>query len=69
MNAITTWVTSFPGFLKEVYEELSKVNWLGRKEVVQSTIAVTFVVILVAIYVSVVDFGLGVVLKAFLGGR
>lgn len=62
MNKITR-------FLKEVYEELTKVTWLARKDVVRSTIAVGFVVMLVAIYISVVDFGLNAVLKAILGGR
>ncbi len=56
-------------FLKEVYEELTKVTWLGKQDVVRSTIAVSFVVILVSIYISVVDFGLNTVLKAVLGGR
>jgi len=62
MNKIT-------GFLKEVYEELTKVTWLARKDVIRSTVAVSFVVILVAIYVSLVDFGLNTALKAVLGGR
>ena len=62
MNKIT-------GFLKEVYEELTKVTWLGKKDVVRSTIAVGFVVILVAIYVSAVDFGLNALVRAILGGR
>ncbi len=62
MNKIT-------GFLKEVYEELTKVTWLGRKDVVRSTIAVSFVVVLISIYISVVDFGLTAFLKAILGGR
>lgn len=57
------------GFLKEVYEELTKVTWLGRKDVIRSTIAVSFVVVLVSIYISVVDFGLNAFLKAILGGR
>ena len=57
------------GFLKEVYEELTKVTWLGRADVVRSTVAVSFVVILVAIYVSLVDFVLNTALKAILGGR
>lgn len=56
-------------FLKEVYEELTKVTWLGKQDVVRSTIAVSFVVILVAIYVSLVDMGLNTMLKAILGGR
>ena len=45
MNKIT-------GFLKEVYEELTKVTWLGRKDVVRSTVAVSFVVVLISIYIS-----------------
>ncbi len=57
------------GFLKEVYQELGKVTWLAKKDVVRSTVAVSFVVILVSIYISIVDFGLGAVLKAVLGGR
>ncbi|OGR62086.1 MAG: preprotein translocase subunit SecE [Elusimicrobia bacterium GWB2_63_22] len=56
-------------FLKEVYEELTKVTWLGKKDVMRSTVAVSFVVILVAIYVSLVDMGLTAGLKAILGGR
>ncbi len=56
-------------FLKEVYEELTKVTWLGKKDVMRSTVAVSFVVILVAIYVSLVDMGLTAALKAILGGR
>ena len=62
MNKIT-------GFLKEVYEELTKVTWLNRSDVIRSTIAVSFVVLLVAIYVSLVDLGLKTMLKAILGGR
>ena len=62
MNKIT-------GFLKEVYEELTKVTWLGRKDVIRSTVAVSFVVVLISIYISVVDFGLTAFLKAILGGR
>ncbi|HBW22459.1 MAG: preprotein translocase subunit SecE [Elusimicrobia bacterium GWA2_56_46] len=57
------------GFLKEVYQELTKCAWLARKDVVRSTFAVSVVVILVAVYVSVVDFGLSVVLGSILGGR
>ena len=62
MNKITS-------FLKEVYEELTKVTWLGKQDVIRSTIAVSFVVILVAIYVSLVDVGLNTMLRAILGGR
>lgn len=56
-------------FLKEAYGELLKVTWLSRKDVVRSTVAVAIIVMLVAIYVSAVDFGLSVFLGAILGGR
>jgi preprotein translocase SecE subunit len=62
MNKITS-------FIKEVYQELSKATWLGKKDVMRSTIAVSFVVILVSIYISLVDFGLNAALKTILGGR
>lgn len=62
-------MNKIPRFLKEVYEELTKVTWLGKQDVIRSTIAVSFVVILVAIYVSVVDMGLNTMLRAILGGR
>ena len=59
----------YTGFLKEVWEELGKVTWLPRKDVVRSTIGVSVVVILISIYISVVDFDLTAVLKSILGGR
>ncbi|MDD2804924.1 MAG: preprotein translocase subunit SecE [Elusimicrobiales bacterium] len=62
-------IQGFFDFLKQVYEELTKVTWLGKKDVVRSTVAVSFVVILVSIYISLVDFGLNTALKAILGGR
>ena len=59
----------YTGFLKEVWEELGKVTWLPRQDVIRSTIGVSVVVILVAIYINVVDFGLTALLKSILGGR
>ena len=56
-------------FLKGVYEELSKVTWLNRQDVIKSTIAVTVVVIIVAIYISLVDFGLSKIVGGLIGGR
>ena len=56
-------------FLREVYIELTKVTWLNRKDVMRSTVAVSFVVILVAIYISLVDAGLSIFVRAVLGGR
>lgn len=62
-------MNKYTGFLKEVWGELAKVTWLNRTDVMRSTIGVSVVVILVAIYVSIVDAGLQAGLKAILGGR
>jgi len=62
MNKITS-------FLREVYAVLTKVTWLNRQDVMRSTVAVSFVVIIVAIYVSLVDFGLSIFVRSVLGGR
>jgi len=62
-------MTKITSFLKEVYAELTKVTWLSRRDVMRSTVAVSFVVILISIYISIVDFGLSIFIKAILGGR
>ena len=69
MNKLTSFLSSIPSFLKEVYAELTKVTWLNKQDVMRSTVAVCFVVIIVAIYISRVDFGLSIFVKAVLGGR
>ncbi len=45
-------------FLKEVKIELKKVTWPSRKEAIGSTAVVIILVILVAIFLGLVDFGL-----------
>jgi len=69
MEKIAFFFGQVPSFIKEAYQELIKCTWLPRADVVRSTIAVSVVVILVAIYVSLVDFGLSIVLGSILGGR
>ena len=44
-------------YIREVREELSKVSWPKRQEVVQGTIRVIIVSVLFAIVLGVVDFG------------
>ncbi len=43
-------------FFKEAYEELKKVTWLSRKQMIASTWLVILLVIVFALYVGVVDF-------------
>lgn len=42
-------------FFKEAYFELTKVTWLGKKEVVATTIVVIVFVIIMALFVAFVD--------------
>lgn len=45
-------------FLQEVWAELKKVYWPTRKEVTAATLVVVSVVVVVAFFLGVVDFGL-----------
>ncbi len=56
-------------FLKESVAELRKSTWLSRQEVFTSTILVGVVVLLVAVYVSVIDYGLTELLGKIIGGN
>jgi preprotein translocase subunit SecE len=49
-------------FLREVMEELGKVSWSDRKQIIGSTVIVILLVIAVAIFVGLVDFGLSIIL-------
>ena len=44
-------------FTQEVWAELKKVHWSSRKEVSAATVVVLAVVVLVAIFLGVVDYG------------
>ncbi|MFA5780437.1 MAG: preprotein translocase subunit SecE [Elusimicrobiota bacterium] len=54
-------------FVKEAIEELKKVSWLGRKEVMASTIVIAVLIIIVAIFIGAVDFILSKIIKWMLG--
>jgi preprotein translocase, SecE subunit, bacterial len=53
-------------FFKEAYYELTKATWLGKKEVVATTIIVIVFIIIMSIFVSVVDVFLGRILGIIL---
>lgn len=53
-------------FLKESYAELKKVTWLSKKEVVASTIVVSLLVAVLAVYVGLADFILSKILGIIL---
>ena len=54
-------------FVKEAWYELRKSTWLSRQQAFDSTRAVMVLVVIVALYVSAVDFVLNIILKAILG--
>ncbi len=56
-------------FFKESYGELKKSVWLSPQQMRQSTIFVFIVVAIVALYISIIDWGLGALLSKILGGR
>jgi preprotein translocase subunit SecE len=53
-------------FFKESYYEFTKVVWLGKKEVIGTTIMVIIFVIVMSIFVSVVDLFFGTVVGIIL---
>jgi len=51
-------------FLKEVKQELSKVSWSTREELMGSTVVVIVITFILAFYIGIVDFGLSRIIKA-----
>ncbi|MDR2644528.1 MAG: preprotein translocase subunit SecE [Endomicrobium sp.] len=62
MNLIKTAIQ----FFKDAYYELTKATWLGKKEVVGTTIVVVVFVIIMSIFVSIVDMFLGTIVGVIL---
>jgi preprotein translocase subunit SecE len=54
-------------FLSEAKAELKKVTWPTRKQAVASTAVVIIVVAIIAVFLSLVDFGLAKIIKLILG--
>jgi preprotein translocase subunit SecE len=54
-------------FLREARIELRKVKWPTRKELLASTAAVIVLVLVVALYLGLIDFGLIKVIKGIVG--
>ena len=54
-------------FLKEAYSELKQATWLTREQAVDSTKAVVVLVVIMALYVSGVDYALSILVRAVLG--
>ncbi|MBP7088251.1 MAG: preprotein translocase subunit SecE [Candidatus Omnitrophica bacterium] len=55
-----------PKFFKEVREELKKVSWSSRRELIAATIIVIIVCIILTSYIAVVDLGLSRLIQILL---
>ncbi len=53
-------------FFKEAWQELKRVHWPTRKETYAATSVVVVFVLLVALYLAVVDYGLTQAVQALL---
>ncbi|RMF87799.1 MAG: preprotein translocase subunit SecE [Nitrospinota bacterium] len=62
MQRVVELVQQGRQFLREVRMEMKKVTWPSRKETISSTAVVIVVVLLIATYLGVVDFGLSVLI-------
>ena len=51
-------VSKFWVFLSSVMQEAKKVNWPSKKELLNSTAVVLVIIIFVALYLMLVDFGM-----------
>jgi len=53
-------------FMKEVKSELKKVVWPTRKDTIASTSVVVILVLIIALFLGLVDFGLSRVIRIIL---
>ena len=59
-------IKGFPGFLKEVKEELKKVNWSSRQDLMAAAKIVVIVAGLLTTYIAFVDLGLSKLVQILL---
>jgi preprotein translocase subunit SecE len=63
------WVDQSVQFFREVWIELKKVHWPSWKETRAATIVVVVVVMVFALFLGLVDFGLSHVIQRLLAPR
>ncbi|MDD5194735.1 MAG: preprotein translocase subunit SecE [Candidatus Omnitrophica bacterium] len=56
-----------PQFFKEVKEELKKVNWTTRKELMGAAVVVVVVSAILTAYIFAIDMGLAKLMKTIVG--
>ncbi len=58
-----------PGFIGEVREELKKVTWPSRKEVIRLTLVVIIISLIIGMYVGALDIAFAKFLEFLTKGR
>ena len=53
-------------FLREAYSEMQKVSWPTREQTIQYTTLVVVISLTVAIFLGVLDYGFGSMIKKFI---
>ena len=66
MTKISNFFNKIPIFLREVFTELKKVNWLNRKEVLKYTLIVIVISLVVAIFLGGLDSLFTTLLRRFI---
>ncbi|OIJ21603.1 preprotein translocase subunit SecE [Anaerobacillus alkalidiazotrophicus] len=54
-------------FLRDVVKELKRVSWPSRKELTRYTVVVVATVVFIALFFTVVDFGISTLIRFILG--
>jgi len=58
-------IKKFPRFLKEVREELKKVNWSSREELITATVVVIIASVILTLYIAGIDAILTKIIQGF----
>ena len=66
-KSIRSYVSIAVTFLREARVELRKVKWPTRKELLASTAMVIFLVLVAALFLGVIDFGLIKIIRTVVG--
>ena len=66
MIKISNFFKKVPIFLKEVFVELKKINWLNRREVLRYTLIVIAISVVVAAFLGGLDFLFTTLLRRFI---
>ncbi len=66
MAKFLNFLNRIPSFLKEVFLELKKVNWLSRREILRYTLMVIGVSLAVAIFLGGLDLLFTTLLSKFI---